>query len=65
MKNKEINEKANTELYRLRKSFKSLTVAHQKRVLKTARGLLKIQRACKTAAEYKTRHISSKGKNEK
>jgi hypothetical protein len=60
-----MNNKTNTELYRLCKGFKSLSVAHQKRVVKTAQGLLKIQRACKTEAEYKTRHISSKGKNEK
>jgi len=44
----------NIELYRIRKGFKSLTVDHQKWVLKTARGLLRIQRACKTMAADKT-----------
>jgi len=48
MKSEGISESVNTELYRLSKGFKSLTIDHKKLVLKKARGLLSIQRACKT-----------------
>jgi len=44
----------NAELHRLGKGFKSLTIDHQKWVLKTARGLLRIQRACRTLTADKT-----------
>ena len=54
MKSEEMNGQANIELYRLSKGFKSLTTDHQKRVLKTARGLLRIQRACKTVTVDRT-----------
>jgi len=50
----------NTELYRLSKGFKTLTIDHKKRVLKTARGLLRIQRACKAITVDKTWHIPTK-----
>ena len=54
-----------TELYRLRKGFKALTIDNQKGVLKTARGLLRVQRGCKTMTADKTLYIdlSLKGKN--
>jgi len=47
MKN-EKKEQTNTELCRLSKGFRALTIDHQKGVLKTAQGLLRIQRAQKT-----------------
>jgi hypothetical protein len=46
MKNEKI-EQVNAEFSRLSKGFKALNVDHKKRVLKTARGLLSIQRVCK------------------
>jgi len=43
-----MRKQINMELSRLGKGFKALTIDHQKGVLKTARGLLRIQRVCKT-----------------
>jgi len=62
MKSEESGDRRNKELCRLGKGFKSLTIDHQKWVLKTARGLLRIQRACKTVAAEKT-WIPLKDKN--
>jgi len=64
MKN-EKKEQVNTEICHLRKGFEALTIDHQKGVLKTARGLLRIQRAYKTIVENNTQHVnfSLKGKN--
>jgi len=58
-------EQINTEICHLRKGFKSLTIDHQKGVLKTAQGLLRIQRVYKTMVADNTRYIdlSHKGKN--
>jgi hypothetical protein len=63
MNSEGMSEQANTELYRLSKGFKSLTIDHKKRVLKTARGLLRIQRACKAVTADKTWHSSIENKN--
>jgi hypothetical protein len=63
MENGDLNKQINTELYRLSKGFKSLTTDHQQWVLKTARGLLRIQRACRTVVADKTWQVSLKGKN--
>jgi hypothetical protein len=63
MNSEGMSKQANTELYRLSKGFKSLTIDHKKRVLKTARGLLRVQRACKTVTADKTWHSSLEGKN--
>ena len=60
-----MRKQVNAELSRLSKGFKALTIDHQKGVLKTARGLLRVQRVCKTMAADNTRYIdlSHKGKN--
>jgi len=65
MKNEE-KKQLNVELYHLRKGFKALTIDHQKGVLKTARGLLRVQGIYKTIAENNVRDVSSsfKGQNE-
>ncbi|MDR2718176.1 MAG: hypothetical protein LBB89_08950 [Treponema sp.] len=55
MKNEETKEQINVELFRLSKGFKALTIDYQKGVLKTARGLLRIQRAYKMMLSDKTR----------
>jgi len=47
MKNQEKKEQINVELCYLRKSFEALNIDHQKEVLKTAQGLLRIQNAQK------------------
>jgi hypothetical protein len=57
MKNTEMKDQTNAELYCLSKGFKALTIAHQKGVLKTAQGLLRIQRAHKTMTTDNTRYI--------
>ena len=64
MKN-EKKEQVNMEICHVRKGFEALTIDHQKGVLKTARGLLRIQRAYKTIVENNTQHVnfSLKGKN--
>jgi len=64
MKN-ERKEQANNELSLLSKGFKALDIGHKKGVLKTARGLLRIQRAYKAMTADNTRYIdfSFKGKN--
>jgi hypothetical protein len=62
MNSEEMYGQTNMELYRLSKGYKSLTTDHQKWVLKTARWLLRIQRACKTVTADKT-WISHKDKN--
>jgi len=56
MKN-ERKEETNTEVSRLRKGFKALSVNHQKGVLKTAQGLLRIQKAHKTMTADNTCYI--------
>jgi hypothetical protein len=62
MKN-ERKAQANVEICRLRKSFEALTIDHQKGVLKTALGLLRIQRAHKTMVADNTLLNFSLGKN--
>ena len=42
--NEKVKEKIDKELSRLRKSFSALNIDYKKGVLKTAQGLLKIQR---------------------
>jgi hypothetical protein len=54
---REIKEQHNAEICRLRKGFKALTIDHQKGVLKTAKGLLRIQRAHKTMAADNMRRV--------
>lgn len=65
-KNERIKEQLNAEIRRLCKSFKALTIDHKKGVLKTAKGLLRIQRANKTMIADNTLFVdfSLKGKNE-
>jgi len=58
MKN-EKKEQLNVEICHLREGFEALTIDHQKGVLKTARGLLRIQRAYKAMAENNTRDVNS------
>jgi hypothetical protein len=48
-------EKLNIDIYHLRKGFNSLTNDHQKLVLKTACGLLRIQRTQKKMAAGNTK----------
>jgi hypothetical protein len=62
MKN-ERKAQANVEICRLRKAFEALTIDHQKGVLKTARGLLRIQRAHKIMVVGNTSVNFSLGKN--
>jgi hypothetical protein len=62
MKNRK-KEQVNTEICHLRKGFEALTIVHQKGVLKTARGLLRVQRAYKTMVADNTQYVSPKGKN--
>jgi hypothetical protein len=64
MKN-EKREQINAELSRLSKGFKTLNVDHKKGVLKTARGLLGIQRAHKAMVTDNIWYVdfSLKGKN--
>jgi hypothetical protein len=61
------NEKnrVNTEICHLCKCFKALTIDHKKGVLKTAQGLLRIQRAHKTMVMDNTLYFdfSLKGTN--
>jgi len=63
MANENPNEQGNREPLSLSKGFKSLTADHQKLVLKTALGLLRLQRAWKTVAADKTLCLSLKSKN--
>jgi hypothetical protein len=58
-RNKEMKEYVDAELYRLSKYFTALNVDHQKGVLKTARGLLRIQRAQKMMTADNTRYFAS------
>jgi hypothetical protein len=46
-----VKEKIDKELSRLRKSFSDLNIDYKKGVLKTAQGLLRIQRAHKEITE--------------
>ncbi|WP_461256148.1 hypothetical protein [Treponema sp. R80B11-R83G3] len=64
MKNEGMRKQINVELSRLSKGFKALNINHQKGVLKTAQGLLRIQRAYKTMTADNTRYVSLKGKSE-
>jgi hypothetical protein len=66
LRKREIKEQFNVEICHVRKGFKALTIDHQKGVLKTARGLLRIQRAYKTMIADNARYIdlSLRGKNE-
>ena len=65
MKNEEMKQQLNAEICRLRKGFKALTIDHKKGVLKTAKGLLRIQRAHKAMVADNTWYVdfSCKGKN--
>jgi len=58
LRNKIINKPSNAEFYRLRKGFKALNVNHKKGVLKTAQGLLKIQRAYKAMVTDNIQYVS-------
>jgi bifunctional ADP-heptose synthase (sugar kinase/adenylyltransferase) len=65
MKTEEIKEQVDEELYRLSKGFKALNLDYQKGVLKTAQGLLRIQRKYKEMITDNTRYVdfSLKSKN--
>jgi hypothetical protein len=63
LRKREIKEQVNTEICHLRKGFEALTIAHQKGVLKTAQGLLSVQRAYKAMIADNTSYVSPKGKN--
>jgi len=54
LRNKVRNKQSNTELYRLSKGFKALTINHKKGVLKMAQGLLRVQKAHKAMAATNT-----------
>jgi len=59
-------EQVNMEICHLRKGFESLTIDHKKGVLKTARGLLRVQRVSKTmTADNTTHYVSTECKNGK
>jgi aromatic ring hydroxylase len=53
LRKREIKEQL-VEICHLRKGFEALTIDHKKVLLKTAQGLLRIQRACRTMTTYKT-----------
>ncbi|MDR2731236.1 MAG: hypothetical protein LBB81_10125 [Treponema sp.] len=57
LRKNETREHTNTELNHLSKYFKILTIDHKKGVLKTARGLLKIQRTDKTMSADNIRYV--------
>jgi len=61
----ERKERDNTDLSRLSKGFKALNIDHKKGVLKTAQGLLKIQKVHKAMITDNTQYIdfSIKGIN--
>jgi len=63
MKNEEMRKQLNAEICRLRRGFKALTIDHKKGALKTAKGLLRIQRAHKTMVADNARHIDFSLKN--
>jgi hypothetical protein len=67
MKSVGIRKQVNEELSRLSKGFEALTIDHKKGVLKTARGLLRVQRAYKTMVADNMQYfdVFFKGKNEK
>jgi hypothetical protein len=65
MKNVGISKQVNEELSRLSKGFEALTIDHQKGVLKTARGLLRVQRAYKSMVIDNTRYIDLLPKGKK
>ena len=49
--NEEMKEQLDRDLYHLSNEFGSLNIGHKKGVLKTAQGLLRIQRAQKIVRE--------------
>jgi len=57
LENKAVKERINAEICRLSKCFKTLSINHKKRVLKTAQGLLKIQREQKAMITGNTGHF--------
>jgi hypothetical protein len=65
LRKRETRKEISTELSHLSKGFQALTIDHQKGVLRTARGLLRIQRAHKMMVTDNTRYVdfSQKGKN--
>jgi len=63
MKNIGIKKQVSAELSRLSKGFEALTIDHKKVVLKTARGLLRVQKVCKTIVADNTQYVSSNCKN--
>jgi hypothetical protein len=65
LRKSETIEEINTGVNSLSKCFKVLTVDHKRVVLKTAQGLLRIQRADKTMSADNTWHISLDDKEEK
>jgi len=56
-RNREIKEKLNIEIYHICKGFEALTIDHKKGVLRTAQGLLRIQRTQKAMASGNSRYI--------
>ena len=64
LRKREIKEQFNVEICRLRKGFEALNIDRRKEVLKTAQGLLRIQKMCKTMAADNTQYVFLKGKNE-
>jgi len=59
MKTEVMKKQVDTELYRLSKGFKALTIDHKKWVLKAACGLLRIQRTQEKMAADNTRYFDS------
>jgi len=59
LKNANVKEQLNTEICGLRKSFKALTADHKKGILKTAKGLLRIQRSHKKMTKVSGRSAFS------
>ena len=63
LRKREIKGQLDVEVCHLRKGFEALTIDHQKGVLRTAQGLLRIQRGCKTMVVENMQYVSPKRKN--
>jgi len=59
LRKREIKKQLNLEICHLRKGFDALTIDNQKGVLKTARGLLRIQKGHKTMTQDNIRYFDS------
>jgi hypothetical protein len=61
MKNEKMKERFDKELSHLSKGFSALNIAYKKEVLKTARGLLKIQKTHKEMSGDRTGYSTFPG----